>query len=166
VPQKVWYTDWVVHIEPVGKGRSALKYLAPYIFRVAISNKRILRFEDGKVTFTYKDAKGRWHSVTLEAENFIRRFLQHVLPKRFVKVRYYGFLSPRKRALLHAIQQLFALFASEPQTSISAGNLAAAVHILRCPNCGTEMVFLQQIKSEPPALSEAKGRRAPPWLST
>ena len=124
--QKVWRTDWVVNIKSVGKGRKALEYLARYIFRVAISNKRIIRFEDGKVTFTYKDAKGKWHSPTLDAEKFISRFLQHVLPKGLVKVRYYGFLSPRKRDLLECVKELFGLFTGEDEKSGPAGcDLAA-----------------------------------------
>jgi len=110
VPSKVWRTDWVVDIEPVGRGKSALKYLAPYVFRVAISNKRIVDFQDGKVTFKYQDNQGEWHKETLQAEKFMSRFLQHVLPKGFVKVRYYGFLSPRKRNLLATIKELFNLF--------------------------------------------------------
>jgi DNA-directed RNA polymerase subunit RPC12/RpoP len=137
IPEKVWRTDWVVDIEPVGKGKSALKYLAPYIFRVAISNKRIVSFKEGKVTFRWQDNKGNWHTPTIEAEKFISRFLQHVLPKRFVKVRYYGFFSPRKRQVL------------------SGGCLAAEVRVIRCPECGSKMLFIKEIKPD--------RWRAPPW---
>ena len=105
VPKKVWRTDWVVNIKAVGKGNKALEYMARYIFRVAISNSRIEVFQNGRVTFRYQDNKGNCHRPTLEAEKFISRFLQHVLPKGFVKVRYYGFLSPRKRDLLDAIKE-------------------------------------------------------------
>jgi hypothetical protein len=88
VPADVWTQDWVVHCQPVGNGAAALKYLAPYIFRVAISNKRILRLENGAVTFGYTDARsGQRKTCTVTAEEFIRRFLQHVLPKDFAKVR-------------------------------------------------------------------------------
>ncbi len=91
VPDKTWRQDWVVDCRPVGKGETALKYLAPYVFRVALSNKRILMVEDGQVTFRYQDgATKRQRTCTLSAEAFIHRFLQHVLPKGFVKVRYYG----------------------------------------------------------------------------
>lgn len=156
VSNKVWRTDWVVNIKAVGKGKSALKYLTPYIFRVAISNKRIIRFEDGKVTFIYKDSKGKWHSPTLDAEKFISRFLQHVLPYRFVKVRYYGLLSPRKRQLLEDIKELFGLFTGEDEKSGSGCDLAAELRVMRCPKCGSEMLFVQEIKPE--------RWRAPPWL--
>jgi hypothetical protein len=94
VPTAVWCKDWVVHSQAVGNGEGVLKYLAPYIFRVAISNSRILKLANGKVTFRYQDSDtGRTRLCTLKAEEFIRRFLQHVLPKGFVKVRYYGFFS-------------------------------------------------------------------------
>ncbi len=145
VPNQVWHKRWVVDIRSVGNGRSALKYLVPYIFRVAISNSRIEAFQDGNVTFRYQDNKGNWHRPTIEAEKFISRFLQHVLPKGFVKVRYYGFLSPRKRVLLDVIKELF--HSAQEQESNSSGNLSAVeVRTMRCPKCRKPMVFLQEIK--------------------
>jgi hypothetical protein len=98
IPAEVWKKEWVVHSQPVGNGLSTLKYLAPYIFRVAISNQRILKLANGKVTFRYRTTDtGTLRTCTLPAEEFIRRFLQHVLPKGFVKVRYYGFLAVCRR---------------------------------------------------------------------
>lgn len=164
VPQKVWHTPWVVDIQPVGKGRSALKYLTPYIFRVAISNKRIVEFADDKVSFIYQDNKGKWHKETLTAHKFMSRFLQHVLPKHFVKVRYYGFLSPRKRDLLAVIKELFAQFSSKDEKSGLASDIAAMPKLMRCPKCGAEMEFVQEIKPEKPVLRLSKHGRAPPWL--
>lgn len=146
VPKKVWRTDGVVNIKPVGKGKTALKYLAPYIFRVAISNKRIVRFQNDKVTFTYKDSKGQRHSQTLDVEKFISRFLQHVLPYRFVKVRYYGFLSPRKRDLLNAIKELFNCYLSKAERNGSGSSFAAEVRLMSCPKCGKPMVLVAEIK--------------------
>jgi len=73
------------------RGKKALKYLAQYVFRIAISNNRIISLENQKVAFKYKESKTKlWKTMTLEVEEFIRRFLQHVLPGGFVKVRYYG----------------------------------------------------------------------------
>ena len=95
IPAKVWQQDWVVHYKPVGDGRTALKYLALYIFRVAISNRRLVKMENDKVTFRYRTSDtGRLRLCTLSAEEFMHRFLQHVLPKGFVKVRYYGSFAP------------------------------------------------------------------------
>jgi hypothetical protein len=112
IPLDVWRQNWVVagkehrYCKAVGCGRLALKYLAPYIFRVAISNRRILKLEDERVTFRYRATDtGQERLCTLAAEEFIRRFLQHVLPKGFVKVRYYGFFSSGSRPRLAAIRQ-------------------------------------------------------------
>ena len=81
VDAQVWQQDWVVHCAPVGNGEHACRYLAPYIFRVAISTNRIRTLEDGQVTFQYKDAAtAQRKTCTLTAHEFIRRFLQHVLP--------------------------------------------------------------------------------------
>lgn len=89
VPPQVWQQAWVVHCQPVGDGQAALKYLAPYIFRGALSNSRIMNVADGRVTFRYRaTGSNKLKTCTLKAAEFIRRFLQHVLPKGFVKVRY------------------------------------------------------------------------------
>jgi hypothetical protein len=108
IPASVWDHDWVVHCQPVGNGLKAFKYLAPYIFRVAISNSRLVSCENDQVTFRYRDSNtGQPKLLTLEVVEFIHRFLQHVLPPGFVKVRYYGLLSPGCReALAHVRQQL------------------------------------------------------------
>jgi hypothetical protein len=106
VDAHVGHKDWVVHCKPVGSGAEAFRYLAPYIFRVAIRNKHLLKLEDGHVTFQYKDsATHQTPSTTVPAQEFIRRFLQHVLPDRFINVRYDGFLSPGNRHLLTKVSQ-------------------------------------------------------------
>jgi len=150
VPAEVWTQDWVVHCQTVGSGVAALRYLAPYIFRVALSNRRIRRFTDGKVTFSYKDSNsGETRSCTLGAEEFIRRFLQHVLPKGFVKVRYYGIFSPGKRCLLAAIRRLLGRFCT---TTLSRQQTKRNQRELKCPACGKEMRWLQslQLRVRPP----------------
>src|SRR4029077_4487466 len=93
-------TDWVVYAKPpFGGPEQVLKYLARYTHRVAISNARILDFEDGMVRFRYKDyAHGnRKRVMTLTALEFVRRLLLHVLPTGFVRIRHYGILSNRHR---------------------------------------------------------------------
>ena len=140
VPSEVWHQDWVVHCQPVGDVGTALKYLAPYVFRVAISNRRILGLENGRVTFGYTDAKTRESKTcTVSAEEFIRRFLQHVLPKGFCKVRYYGFYGPAKRATLQKIRQL--LHVSETALLLEQCSPVQPGHDdeLRCPACGQIM---------------------------
>jgi hypothetical protein len=92
--------DWVVYAKrPFGGPERVLKYLARYTHRVAISNSRLVALDKGRVTFHYKDyADGRRNkTMTLTADEFLRRFLQHVLPEGFVKVRHYGLLANRHR---------------------------------------------------------------------
>lgn len=85
IPNTAWKKDWVVQIEPVGTGKAALKYLAPYVFRVAISNRNILALREGNVTFRFRDPDTKKEKrQTFSAEEFIRRFLQHVLPRGFI----------------------------------------------------------------------------------
>ena len=109
IPPTVWQQDWVVHCLPVGTGAPALKYLAPYVFQVAISNRRIVSLEHDQVSFVYTDARTRQrHTCTLDALAFIDRFLQHVLPKGFCKVRYYRCFSPSQRPTLQAVRCWFA----------------------------------------------------------
>jgi hypothetical protein len=92
--------EWVVFAKrPFGGPEQVLKYLARYTHRVAISNQRLLSFKDGKVTFGWKDyANGNARKqMTLSAGEFTRRFLLHVLPRGFVRIRHYGFLANRRR---------------------------------------------------------------------
>jgi hypothetical protein len=90
---------WVVHVkEPIKKPDYVLEYLGRYTHRVAISNHRIVSLKDGKVTFKYKNREtNQMELTTIEAVEFIRRFLLHVLPKRFMKIRHYGFLANRNK---------------------------------------------------------------------
>ena len=144
IPATVWQQEWVVHCEGVGSGLNALKYLAPYIFRVALSNNRLLKLENDCVTFRYRDTEtGTEKRCTLGAEEFIHRFLQHVLPKGFVKVRYYGFFAATQRVRLRALQQrltqLPALtFSVETQPETSQTQPSPK---LLCPQCGQPMLF-------------------------
>lgn len=103
VPEQVWTDPWMVHSKGVGTGERAMRYLAPYVFRVALSNRRLVKLENGQVTFRYVDAKTRQtRFCTLPAEAFLRRFTQHILPKGFAKVRYCGLSAPRFRQTLLA----------------------------------------------------------------
>jgi len=138
VPASVWRQEWVVHCQPVGNGEAALKYLAPYIFRVALSNNRILKLTESQVTFRYRESDTRqWKSRTLSAEEFIRRFLQHVLPKGFQKVRYYGLFSSGQRVRLTQARQLLGL---TPVTkTVEASSTPTPRRPILCPTCGQAM---------------------------
>lgn len=153
VDARVWKKEWVVHSEPVGTGEAAFKYLAPYVFRVAISNSRILKLEDGRVTFKYKDsATDQVRFCPLSAEEFMRRFLQHVLPERFMKVRYYGLLSPGNRHLLKRVREALGARATGSGARSEAG-ASNQRELLRCPSCGSEMKLIGTLGArgrEPP----------------
>ncbi|MCG3158170.1 MAG: hypothetical protein DKINENOH_04811 [bacterium] len=142
--------DWVVDCRPVGSGERALKYLAPYIFRVAISNRRLLRLENGNVTFQFRDGETkRFRTKTVAAEEFIRRFLQHVLPHRFIKVRYYGFLSSSHRKRLEKVKELLHVKPVATEPTDAAGTEAAGereAHVMRCPKCGGVMKLVGEIE--------------------
>ena len=141
VEARVWRKDWVVHSEPVGSGCQAFQYLAPYIFRVAISNNRLRKLEHGQVTFSYKEsATDQLKHCTLAAEEFIRRFLQHVLPNRFIKVRYYGLLSPAHRQLLQKARLLLA--AATGKVKSEDLKTIEPLASLSCPLCRAPLTLL------------------------
>lgn len=141
VEQRVWRQDWVVHSEPVGSGTQAFQYLAPYIFRVALSNNRLRKLEQGNVTFSYKEsATEQLKHCTVSAHEFIRRFLQHVLPPRFIKVRYYGLLSPAQRQLLQKARQLLSATGSKLKSALPKPLQPLA--LLTCPHCRLPLTLL------------------------
>ena len=108
IPACVWRIPWVVHCEPVAGGpERVLNYLAGYVYRIAISDQRILSAENGQVAFRYQDTRDHQFKImTLAAHEFIRRYLQHVLPRGFHKVRYYGLWAPGHHALRQRLQLL------------------------------------------------------------
>jgi hypothetical protein len=116
-PAAAWKKSWVVQITPWGAGADGvLRYLARYVHRVAITNSRIVAFDERSVTIRYKERKSsRWRTCRLSGHEFMRRFLQHVLPKGLHKVRYFGLWHPSKRA--KAAQARLLLQLEQKQTS-------------------------------------------------
>lgn len=141
IPVEVWQQPWVVHCQPVGDGIHALQYLARYLFRVAIANSRILSCQDGIVTFSFRDKKtGQSRRVRLQAVEFIRRFLDHLLPSGFQKVRHYGFFSPTCSVPLERIRRLIAQKTGRPMLlDLSAAAPAPGPF---CPHCGGRLRLL------------------------
>ena len=141
VAAAVWRKHWVVHSEPVGSGAQAFQYLAPYIFRVALSNNRLRKLEQGHVTFSYKEsATDQLRHCTLAAHEFIRRFLQHVLPPRFIKVRYYGLLSPAQRPRLLKARQLLSATTNILKPAVVKP--AQPPKLFTCPHCHAPLTRL------------------------
>lgn len=107
----LYQKSWVVNVQkPMGNPEKILEYLSRYVFRIAITDRRILQVKDGKVRFSWKDYRtGRFREMKLDINEFIRRFMLHILPKGFFKVRYYGILSSRYRKQnILAAKQLLA----------------------------------------------------------
>jgi len=149
VPAEVWQQDWVVHIESVGNSKNALKYLAPYVYRIAISSSNILSCRNGLVTFRYKESEtDKIKTMILSTIEFIRRFLQHVLPKGFQKVRYFGFLHPKNKIQFNTLMLIL-----NPKLHAEKDTIKKDF-IFKCPNCGKEMVlFDKTLRKRAPPLS-------------
>jgi hypothetical protein len=140
--------EWVVYAKrPFGGPAQVLSYLGRYTHRVARSLHRLLRLEDGQVTFRWKDYRdGRQKLLTLGAEEFLRRFLLHVLPDGFVRIRHYGLLSPRRRS--KQIAHCRRLLCSQPEaTQLPPASSQPNVSALsrRCQSCGQGRMRLIEI---------------------
>lgn len=156
IPSKIWKENWVVNSIPVGSGEHALKYLSQYIFRVAISNSRIVNLKNGNVTFIYKESKSNTRKTkTLSADKFISAFLQHVLPKGFVKVRYYGLYAAKNRNTLSMVRDLLGAYLSGSEVK----SQIKKTKIFCCSKCGKEMNIILMLKrdwmNKAPPLSDA-----------
>lgn len=134
---KSYPAEWNVQCKRVGNGQKALKYLARYLYRGVISEKNIISFKDGKVTFRYENNKTKKHCIkTVSAIDFIWLVIQHVLPKGFNRVRNYGFLHPNSKSTIRVIQLKFGI------------RIAPLNRILKlrspkiCPCCGAKMKII------------------------
>ena len=148
IPARTWKQKWVVDIRPVGDGKAVLKYLAPYVYRVAISDNRIERCDDREVTFRYTPSGTRRSKQrTVTGEQFVRGFLQHVLPSGFQKVRYYGWMSQNSRTSFALVKWLVWLHlgwtywlgsgvAPQPQQP---------TRTIRCAACGGQLRVIRRI---------------------
>ncbi|WP_299584690.1 IS91 family transposase [uncultured Sunxiuqinia sp.] len=153
--QKLYAKNWVVYAKKTGKTASrALEYLGRYTHRVAISNNRICSFNQGKVCFRYKDSKtGRYtREMELEAETFVKRFLLHILPSGFYKIRYFGILASANAAAQK--EQCLALIDKDQYLSPVEGlNAYQAFQILsgkdpwRCKQCGEGIMKVYPISN-------------------
>jgi hypothetical protein len=148
--------NWVVYAKPPFRGpQHLLQYLARYTHRVAISNHRIVNVADGQVTFRWKDYAhgGKQRLMTLSANEFLRRFLLHVLPKSFIRIRFFGFLAPRRRgALLPLCRRLLSDVPRPPL------QLPAAAPLWCCPRCGGPMRVIEKLRASQLVLDLASRR--------
>jgi len=161
IPATAWTTPWVVRITPWGEGEDAvLRYLARYVFRIAITNSRIVGLDERSVSFRYKHRQSnRWRICTLDGEEFMRRFLQHVLPKGLHKVRYFGLWHPSKRAIASNVRLLLNMQRAQhilPQsladTEPSGASDQSSIPDERvCPKCGLgHLVLVRKLLPKQP----------------
>jgi len=147
--RKLFRKDWVVYSKrPFGGPEHVLHYLGRYTHRVAISNHRLATFADEQVTFRWRDSahNNEQKLLTLSLDEFLRRFLLHLLPKGFVRIRHFGFLAHRRRAVF--LPLCFHLLGSAPQEPPIQQEPSAAYgsHALWfCPQCGGPMTILERL---------------------
>lgn len=144
VSTDAWKKQWNVNSQTVGNGARSLRYLSSYVFRTAISNHRIITMENEQVLFRYTETKtGRNKIMRLSVFEFIRRFLQHVLPTGFMKIRYYGFMHPATKIPVKlAVALLEALFSVRPVRK----NEKVSSCLPRCEHCNGIIRFMRFIR--------------------
>jgi len=158
--RSLFRADWVVYSKrPFGGAEHVLRYLGGYTHRVAISNHRLVSLAEGRVTFRWRDSahKNKQRLITLSVEEFLRRFLLHVLPLRFVRIRHFGIFAHRRRAAL--VPLCFQLLAASAARKSPRGG-SSQQPLWPCPRCGGPMVLIER-------LSPIQARfRSPPAPST
>jgi hypothetical protein len=154
--------NWIVYSKPpFGGPEYVLQYLGRYTHRVAISNHRLVSFEHGQVTFRWRDSahNNQQKLMTLSLDEFLRRFLLHLLPKGFVRIRHFGFLANRRRGSF--LPLCFAALDAVPPQAESETSAAPTPHPLwRCPKCGAPMAVVERFTAAQLQL------RSPPLLAT
>jgi hypothetical protein len=144
--RSLFRTDWVVYSKrPFGGAEHALHYLGCYTHRIAISNHRLVSLAEGHITFRWRDSahKNKKRIMSLTVEEFLRRFLLHVLPRGFVRIRYFGFFAHRHRAAFVPLcLDLLATAASIPRPTCGPTPLRP---MWQCPQCGGPMVLLVRL---------------------
>ena len=141
--------DWVVYAkQPFAGPAQVLRYLSRYTHRIAISNRRLVSADEKNVTFKYKDYRiegpGRYKTMTLATGEFIRRFLIHVLPKGFHRIRHYGLLANASRAAnIARARTLLAMAPKQPDTAKAAEPDEPSVLPRPCPCCGGRMLIIE-----------------------
>ena len=144
IPLRVWRQDWVVDVQPAGSGQSAIKYLAAYVYHTALGSQRILSADHDQITFKYKDtAHQQWRLLRLWPTEFLRRFLQHVLPKGFLRIRYFGWLAPAAKTRWQRILALLDWKAPPKQ-------LLPIRPLPSCPCCQKPMTLVGHFARPPP----------------
>lgn len=182
IPAKVWKQRWVADCRPAGSGENALRYLSRYVFKTATGNRPLQILREGRVRWPYRDSRtGAPAHVDLEPLELVRRFLEHVLPKQFSRVRWFGWFHPAARARLNRVRALLGqspvlteeeqkvwLDDATPNPAEEATlEQPATLYAPRCPRCGQAMQLLARWRAgaQPPSLTSLRrlaDPRAPP----
>jgi hypothetical protein len=155
--------DWVVYLKrPFGGPEYVLQYLGRYTHRVAISNHRLVSFADGQVTFRWRDSAhhNQQKLMTLALDEFLRRFLLHILPQGFVRIRHFGFLANRRRGTLLPLCFHFLSAAPHSKAEQNVSSTKDSSDLWRCPKCGGPMKVLERLTAAEIQL------RSPPLVTT
>jgi hypothetical protein len=144
VPAKVWWVKWVADVQPVGSGEAALQYLANYLCKPPLQESQIQAWDQQRVTFRYRENGGTPKRGTVSGGEFVRRVLQHVLPKGFQRVRHYGWLGAAAQKKRERIAALLDWRAPLPQ--LSPFNSQPP----KCPGCGQVMRLIGSVARKPP----------------
>jgi hypothetical protein len=156
--------DWVVYAKrPFGGPEYVLQYLGRYTHRVAISNHRLVSLTDGQVTFRWRDSAhhNEQKLLPISVDEFLRRFLLHLLPQGFVRIRNFGFLANRRRATLLPLCFQLLCAAQKPPTQPDTSSTNGPADLWRCPNCGGPMKVIERFTAaemhlrSPPAVTAA-----------
>lgn len=170
----LWSSDWVVYSKkPFAGPEKVLDYLGRYTHRVAISNNRIKKLENGNITFSYRDRRNgdTLKEMTLKSEEFIRRFLLHILPGSYTRIRYFGFLTNRsRRKNLSRCRYLLGLSHELPQlpqqTSSELLNHLIGKDITKCPRCKTQTLTIIPLSPRPFTITTNSGLIKPKFIDT
>ena len=156
IPAQAWDQKWVVNSKKAKPNSDkVLEYLARYVNRVAVTNSNIIAIDEEGVNFRFKPNNGPWETKTLTGNQFLGRYLQHVLPRGFCKIRYYGLWHPSNRKMLRHAQLVLYFF---QRLAVPEAVDAEALEVERpmsCPACGS--TDIRRINRQPPS-------RAPPWI--
>lgn len=143
VPPGLRRKNWVVNVQPAGQGEKALDYLAAYVHRTALGSQRILADDERGILFKYRDPDTRsWQRLRLPPDEFLRRWLQHVLPRGFMRVRHYGWLSPAAKGRWKQILHLLLWEPPEPTPQVAAP-------VPKCPHCGKPLTLIGSFPRAP-----------------
>jgi hypothetical protein len=165
LPPKVWQQRWVVHSAANGSGQNALRYLSRYVFKTATGNRPLQLLPDGRLRWPFRHSRtGAWQHIDLEPFEFFRRFLQHVLPSGFHRVRRFGWLHPGGRAKLNRVHALLKIpprlsaaeqAAWQPPAQIPGADPVPVPQLdalpatqPRCPHCGYPLTLIGQWRPE------------------